>query len=68
MDPPHQGEEVIICLKGTVVFRIGEKAYTLQKGDSLHFKPISSSGLFNTSEKEAQVLWIYTPPRFLIQE
>ena len=66
LDPPHQGEEVIICQKGTVEFRIGEKRYTLQAGDSIHYKPINHSGLFNTGTKEAQVLWIYSPPRFMM--
>ena len=68
IEPPHQSEEIIICLIGSIEFRIGDKAYKLKKGDSLHFKSNSSSGVFNITKKEAHVLWIFTPPRFLIPE
>jgi transcriptional regulator with XRE-family HTH domain len=68
MDPPHPGEEFLLCLKGTVEFQIGENVYRLNKGDSLHFKPNRDSGLFNRNSREAQVLWVYTPPRLSIQE
>lgn len=67
MDPPHPGEEFLLCLKGTVEFQVGENVYRLDRGDSLHFKPNHDSGLFNRSSGEAQVLWVYTPPRLSIQ-
>lgn len=62
MDPAHEGEEVIICVKGNVEFHIGTNVYELNKGDSLHFRPNRESGLFNRGTREAEVLWIYTPP------
>jgi len=66
MDPPHPGEEFLLCLKGTVEFQIGEDVHKLNRGDSLHFKPNRDSGLFNRNSREAQVLWVYTPPRLSI--
>ena len=62
MDPPHPGEEVIICLKGIVEFQIGDKIYRLKNGDSIHFKPTHESCLFNRTSKEARVLWVYAGP------
>ena len=38
-DPIHyQGEELVVCEEGNVTFRIGEDEYSLQAGDSLHFR------------------------------
>jgi transcriptional regulator with XRE-family HTH domain len=34
----YDGEELIICEEGTVVFRLGAREVTLRAGDTLHFK------------------------------
>jgi transcriptional regulator with XRE-family HTH domain len=67
VDPPHPGEEFLLCLKGTVEFQIGENLYKLRKADAIHFKPNQNTNLFNRSSRKAQVLWAYTPPRLSIR-
>jgi transcriptional regulator with XRE-family HTH domain len=34
----YDGEEIVVCEQGTLLFRLGEQEYTLVAGDSLHFK------------------------------
>ena len=68
VDPPHPGEEFLLCLKGAVEFQLGEHLHQLDRGDAMHFKPNRESILYNRGSKEAQVLWIFTPPRLPIQE
>jgi transcriptional regulator with XRE-family HTH domain len=68
VDPPHAGEEFLLCLKGAVEFQLGDHPYKLNRGDAMHFKPNRESILYNRGSREAQVLWIFTPPRLPIQE
>ena len=66
VDPPHPGEEFLLCQQGTVEFQIGDTTYKLQKGDAIHFKPNENTCLLNTSSRQAKVLWAYTPPRLVM--
>lgn len=34
----YRGEEIVICMRGTLVFEIREQEYRLRRGDVLHFK------------------------------
>ncbi len=67
VDPPHPGEEFLLCQQGTVEFQIGENTYILQKGDAIHFKPNENTCLLNNSSRQAKVLWAYTPPRLAMR-
>jgi uncharacterized cupin superfamily protein len=34
----HGGQELLFCLEGTLVCRVGERRYTLESGDSLLYQ------------------------------
>ena len=50
----YDGEEVVVCEKGTVVFTIGDEEYELAAGDSLHFKAHLPHSWRNQSRREAR--------------
>jgi transcriptional regulator with XRE-family HTH domain len=66
--PPHYGEEFILCLKGSLEFRIDGKIYHLRKGDSLHFRSVYRHAWRNIGAGEARALWVHTPPLFSPEE
>jgi len=61
---PHEGEEFGYVLSGSISLVLGEQSYRVKKGSSFYFKPASVHYLRNTGKREAQVLWISTPPSF----
>ena len=50
----YDGEELVVCEKGSVVFRVGEDEYELEPGDSLHFKSHIPHSWWNRSKGEAR--------------
>lgn len=64
VDDPHEGEEFGHVLSGTVVLRLGGRKYRVKRGESFSFKSAQPHYLQNPGKKEAQVLWISTPPSF----
>jgi len=57
----HSGEELFYCLVGRLEFRIDEKTYTLNKGDSLHFKSELRHSWHNPGPKDAKIIYTLTP-------
>ena len=64
LDFPHSGEEFGYVLSGTVTLVLGERHYSVRKGDSFSHTPDSKHYLANEGKKEAVVLWVTTPPNF----
>jgi transcriptional regulator with XRE-family HTH domain len=60
----HSGEELVLCMRGTLRFFIGEEVHDLEEGDSLHFKAHIPHRWRNTADEEAWVLIVNTPPWF----
>ncbi len=58
----YDGEELVVCEKGSVAFRIGEDEYELEAGDSLHFKSHIPRSWRNSSNVEARFVITGTLP------
>lgn len=55
------GQEFCFVLKGSFEANVSEKKYLLKKGDSFYFNSKNPHVFKNTSEKDAELLWIITP-------
>jgi quercetin dioxygenase-like cupin family protein len=51
-------------LEGTLRLWIGDAAYDLNPGDSIHFKSTVKHRHENLGDKPTVVLWVLTPPVF----
>jgi uncharacterized cupin superfamily protein len=56
----HDGEEFVYQLEGTSQFEIDDEHYTLNVGDSLHFRSSRRHSWSNRSDKVAKISWIGT--------
>lgn len=63
-DDPHEGEEFGYVLSGTVTLALGERRFKLHKGDSFCYKPTEEHYIINSTQREARVIWVATPPSF----
>lgn len=57
----HSGEEFVFVLNGSLVCRINDEEYDLEKGDSLIFLASQPHVYRNETRKEAQILIIFQP-------
>ncbi len=57
----HSGEELVYVLKGTLVCRIKDQEYVLEKGDSLLFLATQPHIYRNRTSKPAQILIVFQP-------
>ncbi|MDR0287195.1 MAG: cupin domain-containing protein, partial [Clostridiales bacterium] len=64
LDEPHNGEEFGYVITGTVFIHIGNKKFKAKKNESFYFKPYEQHYISNEGSRQAQVLWIATPPSF----
>lgn len=63
--PPYDGEEFGYVIKGNVTLVYGnDEKYNLKKGETFYFRANKEHFLKNDKSKEAQVLWISSPPSF----
>lgn len=60
----HRGEELDICLKGTIEFTIRDQTYVLRPGDSLHFKARLPHSWKNIGDEPVRIITVVTPPPF----
>jgi len=57
----HSGEELVYVLGGSLICRINEQEYRLEKGDSLLFLATQPHIYRNQTKKPAQILIIFQP-------
>jgi len=60
----HYGQEFVLVLKGALEIVLGDKNYSLQKGDSIYFNSNTPHCFKNLHKGETEALWIVTPPSF----
>lgn len=60
-----EGEELVLCERGQVVFRVGDEETRLRAGDSLHFKASLPHSWHNASRSPARFLIVGTLPQQL---
>ena len=63
-DDPHEGEEFGYVLSGGVTLVLGSRRLRLKRGDSFCFKPTEEHYIVNSTQREAKVIWVSTPPSF----
>ncbi len=63
-DPPHNGEEFGYVLKGRLVIHRGDRKYEVRAGESFYYPANTVHLLENPGNREAQLIWISTPPSF----
>jgi DNA-binding transcriptional MerR regulator/mannose-6-phosphate isomerase-like protein (cupin superfamily) len=60
----HQGEEFLFVLHGELEIALEGRSYRLKAGDSLYFDSTTPHRWFNPGKRNAEILWINTPPSF----
>ncbi len=60
----HPGEEIKLCLKGRMEYRVGAENFQLEEGDCLHFKSDIPHYWKNPGKEKAVILSVCTPPPF----
>jgi transcriptional regulator with XRE-family HTH domain len=63
-DRSHQGQEFGYVLRGAVVLQVGHERHRLRQGDCFYFTADKRHLLENTGRREAQIMWLVTPPTF----
>ena len=63
-DMAHEGEEFGYILEGKVAIHIGNKSYSVSKGESFYFQSEKMHYIENISNVKAKILWISSPPNF----
>ena len=59
----YAGEEVVLCERGVVTFRVGDQDYPLRAGDTLHFKASIPHAWRNDGEAPARLIVTGTLPK-----
>ena len=59
--------EVLLVLRGDVVFQLGRQLYRMTEGDSAEFRSSTPHRLENAGRTEAEVLWIVGTPSGFIE-
>lgn len=54
----HPGEEFVHCLQGALEYRVGDRLYQVEAGDSLLFKASQTHGFHNAGDSKAIALII----------
>ena len=61
---PHEGEEFIWVIEGTLQLTLGDNTYLLQKGDSVYFRSNQTHAWKNPGKELCRVMWVMTPPGY----
>ena len=61
----HVGEELIVVLDGKLRQTLGDAAFVLHPGDSLHFMGDTPHSFANIGDGPARLLWTGTSPRLI---
>ncbi len=60
----HPGEELIYVIKGKIEVQLNDTSYTLEEGDSIHFRGEIRHIIKNISKEEVELLSIISPPNY----
>ena len=63
-DFPNEGEEFGFVLEGKISISLGNAKYTCKKGESFYYRAGKTHEIVNASEKEAEFIWVSSPPSF----
>lgn len=60
----HPGEELIYVIKGKIEVQLNDTSYTLEEGDSIHFRGEIRHIIRNPTNQDVEVLAIISPPNY----
>jgi transcriptional regulator with XRE-family HTH domain len=63
-DSVHAGEEVFVCVRGSIVFTIDGEEHILEEGDSIGFDCTLPHRIENRGHTRAELVIAITPPSF----
>ncbi|MFQ5698473.1 MAG: helix-turn-helix domain-containing protein [Myxococcota bacterium] len=61
----YRGEALVLCERGEVTFRVGDRQHRLRLGDTLHFKATIPHAWYNDGPRAARFLILGTVPTAL---
>ncbi|MCL4763819.1 MAG: cupin domain-containing protein [Burkholderiales bacterium] len=60
----HEGEDVVVVLKGRLSIEVGGQWHDLEAGDSIYFSSELPHRWCNRDARDAEALWMSSPPSF----
>jgi transcriptional regulator with XRE-family HTH domain len=60
--PTYPGEEFGFVLKGQLTVTVGEEAFVLKAGDSIHYQTLQPHSWRNEGDEECIAIWAVSPP------
>lgn len=60
----HEGEDVVVVLKGRLCVEVGGAWHELDAGDSIYFSSELPHRWCNRGRREAEAIWVSSPPSF----
>jgi transcriptional regulator with XRE-family HTH domain len=60
----HEGEEFGTILEGKLLFKLGDKQYLMEPGDSVYFSSTIPHCWRNAGDEVLRALWVISPPSF----
>ena len=61
---PYEGEGFGYVIRGVVVLNMGTKKHRIKRGESFYYKANAEHFLENVSGRDAELIWVSTPPNF----
>ncbi|HJX37773.1 MAG TPA: XRE family transcriptional regulator [Anaerolineae bacterium] len=58
----HSGEELLLILEGQLEIGVGEEAFTLEAGDSIHYQGSQPHYWYNQTGEDCSLIWAVSPP------
>ena len=60
----HEGEDVVVILKGSLSVEVGGAWHELEAGDSIYFSSELPHRWCNRGKRDAEAIWVSSPPSF----
>lgn len=60
----HEGEDVVVVLKGRLCVEVGGAWHELESGDSIYFSSELPHRWCNRGKRESEAIWVSSPPSF----
>ncbi len=57
-------EEVVLVISGEITVVVGERSWTLRKGDSIFYRSTEPHAIHASGQETAEVVWIVSPPSY----
>ncbi len=59
----HDGQDFVFCIRGEILYKVGEQTFVLKPGDSLLFNAYLDHGFQNTGLEEAELMIVLSTPQ-----